>query len=849
MTAAMRHHGPLKTMARKVASNRPFSIAAFASVLSTAVLSLFPIGLNALACLYLLQMCLWYRSCTKTYAKNELVKVWLDGRYCRGKVVRVHRPNRAQKESGCTYDIQLIAKKITKLGFTSNEIKALGKSKNVFSVIHEEWLSVCNRLGGNMSVWFSMSLLILTVGAFVPVACCMLSMPTAIGNFGSTLSALLLTFLCIFAEALLGFGSAFFHLVVLDPISSGTHSDAGWTCGVPLRYILWGLKIVWVGAIFVSTTKGDYWHYGVLPLAPVAYLTVGSYIVDKYQSRDMRWVFDIASLVRRYFLQNPMQFVCKHVCVPLVKNIYYGATTGTAFRNKSTEPLLQHIADLTSFVLGVLNFFERICDEATRYSFDSGDSIERVEFHTMFIAATFAQCCFNVYCLLTGSLLPMLLVNFSLLCALWAGANHAVVDSSRIKTRFHQYARGDSQREIHSTISLCIATHIFSLVGVYVNLAILMFWVLLALTLLSLACDGLRKFKIYCQTFRPWTISSQPVAVMQVSAPAPAQGKNAEGLYECVVCSGNMYESEGILCNEKHFVCRECTEHYAQDQNPSERPDFERCAAQKREDGRLYCPAHMHGQCTAPAYDHKILAKCLPQSVYLRCLDVERQMKMKSEVDDLHAKYAKMLQKLRVENSSTGEMTTMENQMLVEQLRRLSPNARMCGNCGFGPVDHAYCYDLETHHGDGMIDNGCPKCHWFRSDINEWPMWDGTLSFEIHSEGGTGTTDDANPSSVPLHDNFNLDRGHGMMACATILSIVSVMMYQGDISPLWNTTYTLCSWFFFALQFLFSWVWTIMSCTVSFLWEYTTLVTLFLVVVPLIMTLLVSARERRVERK
>ncbi len=150
-----------------------------------------------------------------------------------------------------------------------------------------------------------------------------------------------------------------------------------------------------------------------------------------------------------------------------------------------------------------------------------------------------------------------------------------------------------------------------------------------------------------------------------------------------------------------------------------------------------------------------------------------------------------------------------------------------------------------------MIDNGCPKCHWFRSDINEWPMWDGTLSFEAHSEEGIDTTG-ATHSSVLLHDNFNLDRGHTVMACATIFSFVFIMMYHRDISPLlrvWDIMYESCSWFLSASQFLFSWAWTITSSIVSFLWGHTTLVNLFLVVVPLATTVLVRAHKGRMERK
>ena len=81
-------------------------------------------------------------------------------------------------------------------------------------------------------------------------------------------------------------------------------------------------------------------------------------------------------------------------------------------------------------------------------------------------------------------------------------------------------------------------------------------------------------------------------------------------------------------------------------------------------------------------------------------------------------------------------------------LRLLFPNARMCGQCSYGPVDHAACADLTIHHGEpggrgafGLfarsrlgpssssrrIDNACPRCGWFAPTISEWPMWNGVL--------------------------------------------------------------------------------------------------------------------------
>jgi hypothetical protein len=67
-------------------------------------------------------------------------------------------------------------------------------------------------------------------------------------------------------------------------------------------------------------------------------------------------------------------------------------------------------------------------------------------------------------------------------------------------------------------------------------------------------------------------------------------------------------------------------------------------------------------------------------------------------------------------------------------LRAQFPNAYQCGACGFGPVDHAACADLQRHHGEAAggsgghgskVNNACPACAWFSPQLSDWPPWDG----------------------------------------------------------------------------------------------------------------------------
>lgn len=64
-------------------------------------------------------------------------------------------------------------------------------------------------------------------------------------------------------------------------------------------------------------------------------------------------------------------------------------------------------------------------------------------------------------------------------------------------------------------------------------------------------------------------------------------------------------------------------------------------------------------------------------------------------------------------------------------MRSLFPNSYQCPRCGCGPIDHAACDDLKTHHGErragAKVSNACPACGWFSSELADWLPWDGTL--------------------------------------------------------------------------------------------------------------------------
>jgi hypothetical protein len=94
---------------------------------------------------------------------------------------------------------------------------------------------------------------------------------------------------------------------------------------------------------------------------------------------------------------------------------------------------------------------------------------------------------------------------------------------------------------------------------------------------------------------------------------------------------------------------------------------------------------------------------------------------------------------------------------LEAQLRRqYFGRAFQCGQCGFGPIDHFSCGDLEYHHGEDVggaaINNACPECNWFSACIRDWPKWDGTVPSAAlkNAESSDQASDSKRPTEAAL---------------------------------------------------------------------------------------------------
>lgn len=82
-----------------------------------------------------------------------------------------------------------------------------------------------------------------------------------------------------------------------------------------------------------------------------------------------------------------------------------------------------------------------------------------------------------------------------------------------------------------------------------------------------------------------------------------------------------------------------------------------------------------------------------------------------------------------------GLPSVSESDLEAQLRRQYAGRAYQCSQCSFGPIDHFACDDLLAHHGEhagrgARINNACPRCGWFSSDLQDWPKWDGTVPKE-----------------------------------------------------------------------------------------------------------------------
>eukprot|EP00618_Florenciella_parvula_P031925 CAMPEP_0119527012 /NCGR_PEP_ID=MMETSP1344-20130328/41521_1 /TAXON_ID=236787 /ORGANISM="Florenciella parvula, Strain CCMP2471" /LENGTH=655 /DNA_ID=CAMNT_0007566143 /DNA_START=191 /DNA_END=2155 /DNA_ORIENTATION=+ len=232
-------------------------------------------------------------------------------------------------------------------------------------------------------------------------------------------------------------------------------------------------------------------------------------------------------------------------------------------------------------------------------------------------------------------------------------------------------------------------------------------------------------------------------------ATAAAAAAAAEQTTVCSISFDECPVSKGLRCAHGHFVSDDYADQYVRTKNEGvvvEDPVLGRIvdllALQRanRSDGGVYCPQRGLGGCDAPAYTDQHVAGHVSEETFQGYIDVKMRVAERAVHDraqgDLQAEIDRINEELGRHNIQVSR------ERLQQELRRQFPNAYQCRQCGFGPIDHMACYDLQAHHGEqrgtGRISNACPQCNWFSSEIAQWPRWDGTLPEGVDATTGEG---------------------------------------------------------------------------------------------------------------
>lgn len=215
-------------------------------------------------------------------------------------------------------------------------------------------------------------------------------------------------------------------------------------------------------------------------------------------------------------------------------------------------------------------------------------------------------------------------------------------------------------------------------------------------------------------------------------APVRAKITKPKPTHECCMCFEFFPPTNGLSCSTKdHFTCRKCFIGYVQMRCDPAGFDMEKAKASQAE---LCCPlapvSGVAGGCSATPFKEVEIARLVDEKAFAMYRARKDQVSHQLVHEEAHATMQRELNRINKECSDAAT-AQVSKRMLAQQLQQQLPNAKMCGRCHHGPIDHGWCSDLSTHHqerrGEGTISNACPKCQWFVNDIHAWPSWDGEL--------------------------------------------------------------------------------------------------------------------------
>ena len=194
----------------------------------------------------------------------------------------------------------------------------------------------------------------------------------------------------------------------------------------------------------------------------------------------------------------------------------------------------------------------------------------------------------------------------------------------------------------------------------------------------------------------------------------------------CVICWSD--DVRGGKCSENHFTCIDCFNLHVESTfstSNASNLDPRRMKSLGCKDGRLRCPQSFPSlgetnMCHSEPYDSKSLLTLLNPDNLTRVMDAYAWAKEQAMFEKKTHQYSQSIQCL-AEKYKIAVKIQQDRKLLSEQIQREMPNARQCKECNYGPIDHGWCDNLKTHHGEtktsgGQISNACPK--WYVNIIN-----------------------------------------------------------------------------------------------------------------------------------
>jgi hypothetical protein len=224
--------------------------------------------------------------------------------------------------------------------------------------------------------------------------------------------------------------------------------------------------------------------------------------------------------------------------------------------------------------------------------------------------------------------------------------------------------------------------------------------------------------------------AARPTAVQALQHPYFAALFATERGVSCAICLDPFTVDTGAECDGgAHYVCHGCLATYVRTELDSVQENDARLEEHRARGGRIRCPLHGHGAC-AHSYADQALARELAPELFAEYRAAQDAGVEQRLWEDAQLEIQRRVREHQ-ERQAREHQAVNDRSVLAEGLRRIMPNARQCGGCGRGPVDHYACTDLQAHHGQpmgrGRISNACQQCGWFRARIAEWPPWDGRI--------------------------------------------------------------------------------------------------------------------------